>query len=43
VRPARGFGAPTAIRVTIGLPYENDRFLRVFEELLATLPQPARL
>ena len=43
VRPTRGFGAPTAIRVTIGWPYENDRFLQVFEEILPTLPQPARL
>ncbi len=43
VRPARGFGAPTAIRVTIGWPHENDRFLQVFEEILPTLPQPARL
>ena len=43
VRPARGFGAPTAIRVTIGWPSENDRFLQVFEELLQALPQPARL
>lgn len=38
VRPARGFGAPTAIRVTIGWPYENDRFLRVFMDVLPTLP-----
>jgi len=38
VRPTRGFGAPTAIRVTIGWPYENDRFLRVFGDVLPTLP-----
>jgi histidinol-phosphate aminotransferase len=38
VRPARGFGAPTAIRVTIGWPHENDRFLHTFAEVLATLP-----
>ena len=38
VRPTRGFGAPTAIRVTIGWPYENDRFLRVFADVLPTLP-----
>ena len=43
VRPTRGFGAPNAIRVTIGWPSENDRFLQVFEELLQALPQPARL
>jgi histidinol-phosphate aminotransferase len=38
VRPTRGFGAPTAIRVTIGWPHENDRFLQVFEDVLPTLP-----
>ena len=38
VRPTRGFGAPTAIRVTIGWPYENDRFLHVFADVLPTLP-----
>lgn len=38
VRPTRAFGAPTAIRVTIGWPAENDRFLAVFGELLPTLP-----
>lgn len=38
VRPTRGFGAPTAIRVTIGWPYENDRFLNVFEDVLPALP-----
>ena len=42
VRPARGFGAPTAIRVTIGWPYENDRFLRVLNDVLPTLPSLAR-
>lgn len=41
VRPARGFGAPTAIRVTIGRPSENDRFLRVFEDVLPTVPPAA--
>ncbi len=38
VRPTRGFGAPTAIRVTIGWPYENDRFLHVFADVLPTRP-----
>jgi histidinol-phosphate aminotransferase len=38
VRPARGFGAPHAIRVTIGWPAENDRFLQIFGGVLPTLP-----
>lgn len=40
VRPARGFGAPDAIRVTIGRPVENDRFVAALEQVLPTLPQP---
>lgn len=40
VRPARGFGAPTAIRVTIGWPSENDRFLGALAEVLPSLPAP---
>lgn len=27
VRPARAFGAPSALRITVGLPRENDRLL----------------
>ena len=38
VRPARAFGAPTAIRVTVGLPDENARFLAAAAEALAELP-----
>ncbi len=38
IRPARGFGAPTAVRVTIGNARENDRFLAVFAEILPLLP-----
>ena len=41
VRPARGFGAPSGIRVTIGWPFENDRFLRVLADVLPQLPAPA--
>ena len=37
VRPARAFGAPAAIRVTIGLPDENARFLAAAGEVLAEL------
>jgi histidinol-phosphate aminotransferase len=38
VRPARAFGAPSAIRVTVGLPDENARFLADAAEALAELP-----
>lgn len=38
VRPARGFGAPAAIRVTIGWPHENDRFVQTLAEVLPELP-----
>lgn len=38
VRPARGFGAPTAVRVTVGWPAENDRFLAALADVLPTLP-----
>jgi histidinol-phosphate aminotransferase len=40
VRPARGFGAPAAIRATIGWPHENDRFVRTLAEVLTELPPP---
>lgn len=39
VRPARAFGAPAALRITIGWPEENDRMLRALAESLA---EPAR-
>lgn len=35
VRPTRAFGAPTCIRVTIGRPEENARFLAAVAEALA--------
>jgi histidinol-phosphate aminotransferase len=38
VRPARAFGAPSAIRVTVGLPDENARFLAAAADALAELP-----
>jgi histidinol-phosphate aminotransferase len=38
VRPTRAFGAPAAIRVTVGLPDENARFLAAAAEALAELP-----
>ena len=41
VRPARGFGAPDAIRVTIGWPVENDRFLRALQDVLPSLSDQA--
>lgn len=37
VRPTRAFGAPSCVRVTIGLPEENARFLRAAAESLAEL------
>ncbi len=37
VRPTRAFGAPTCVRVTIGLPEENARFLAAAAEALAEL------
>lgn len=38
VRPARAFGAPEALRITIGLPEENDRMLAALKESLAEVP-----
>ena len=38
VRPARAFGAPSALRVTVGFPEENARFLAAAAEALATCP-----
>jgi histidinol-phosphate aminotransferase len=35
VRPARAFGAPSALRVTIGYPHENARFLEAAAAVLA--------
>jgi histidinol-phosphate aminotransferase len=37
VRPLASFGAPTCVRVTVGLPEENDAFLAALERCL----QPA--
>jgi histidinol-phosphate aminotransferase len=34
VRPCDGFGAPRHIRVTIGLPHQNERFIRALEAVL---------
>ncbi len=33
IRPTGGFGAPSGIRVTVGHPHENDRFLALLDEL----------
>ena len=35
VRPARAFGAPSCLRITIGLPHENARLLAAMAEALA--------
>jgi histidinol-phosphate aminotransferase len=37
VRPTRAFGAPTCVRVTIGLPEENARFLAAAADALAEI------
>ena len=34
VRPCGGFGEPAAIRVTVGTPEENERFLSTFAEVV---------
>jgi histidinol-phosphate aminotransferase len=38
VRPARAFGAPGALRITIGWPEENARMLAALAEALAAVP-----
>jgi histidinol-phosphate aminotransferase len=40
VRPARAFGAPGALRITVGWPEENERLLEELAEVLAELPEP---
>ena len=40
VRPLAGFGAPGAIRVTVGTPEETDLFARAFRRV-ATIASPA--
>jgi histidinol-phosphate aminotransferase len=35
VRPLRGFGLPSCVRVSVGLPEENDEFLAALETVLA--------
>jgi len=34
VRPMHGYGLPTCVRVTIGLPAQNDRFLAMLDEVI---------
>ncbi len=38
IRPTGGFGAPSGIRVTVGHPHENDRFLALLDEVVPLLP-----
>lgn len=38
VRPARAFGAPDALRVTIGWPEENDRLVAALADIVDGLP-----
>jgi histidinol-phosphate aminotransferase len=40
VRPARAFGAPGALRITVGWPEENEHLLEAMAEVLAELPEP---
>jgi histidinol-phosphate aminotransferase len=35
VRPMTGFGLPNALRVTVGLPEQNERFLAAMRVVLA--------
>ena len=35
VRPMRGFGLTEHVRISIGLPEENERFIKALAELLA--------
>jgi len=34
VRPVAGYGFPNSVRVTIGVPDENERFVRALNEVL---------
>jgi histidinol-phosphate aminotransferase len=34
VRPIANYGMPKHLRITVGLPEENDRFLRTLAEVL---------
>jgi len=35
VRPMKGYGLPGHIRVTVGLPEENERFVAALSDVLA--------
>lgn len=41
VRPVANYGLPEWLRVTVGLPEENERFLRALPEALAAAGAPA--
>jgi len=40
VRPLAPFGAPGAIRVTVGTSEENELFANALERVLARTPEP---
>jgi histidinol-phosphate aminotransferase len=40
VRPVGGYGFPSAIRITVGLPAENARALAALARVLAAVPAP---
>lgn len=41
VRPVANYGFPNSIRVTVGLPGENERFIEALTETLPTIPEQA--
>jgi histidinol-phosphate aminotransferase len=42
VRPMGGFGLPDCIRITIGLPEENERCVKALRKLVEARPGPSR-
>jgi histidinol-phosphate aminotransferase len=41
VRPVGNYGMPEYLRVSIGLPAQNARFLTALGEILNASPEPA--
>jgi len=39
VRPVANYGFPRSIRVTVGLPHENERFIRALTKTLSAIPE----
>jgi len=36
IRPGKTWGCPNFIRVTIGTPYENEKFINALEEVMSS-------